>query len=89
LIQNGIFEMFSKNLEFDTDVDVIKTIAEALGNLMAVGEIGDPAENPLFDKAEECGIVDKLEELQLHPNPKVYRKISKLIETRFVIEDTI
>lgn len=39
--------------------------------------------------AESVGIVDKLEELQMHPNQKVYDKAVEVLEKYFATDDQL
>ena len=43
-------------------------------------------ENPFVAKAEECGIVDHIEQLQMVENQKVYEKSINILETYFELE---
>lgn len=43
--------------------------------------------NPLVAIAEKCGLVDKLEQLQLMKNQKVYEKAIEILESYFILED--
>ena len=42
--------------------------------------------NPMIAKAEECGLVDQMEQLQMVENQKVYEKSIKILETYFELE---
>ena len=42
--------------------------------------------NPFVTKAEECGIVDHIEQLQMVENQKVYEKSISILETYFELE---
>lgn len=37
--------------------------------------------------AEQCGLVDKIEQLQLVKNQKVYEKAIDILETYFILEE--
>ena len=40
----------------------------------------------MIAKAEECGLVDQMEQLQMVENQKVYEKSIKILETYFELE---
>ena len=43
--------------------------------------------NPMVVVAEQCGLVDKIEQLQLVKNQKVYEKAIDILETYFILEE--
>jgi len=45
--------------------------------------------NPYAEMIEECHGVDKLENLQLHPNEEVYTKAFNILENYFIIQEYI
>lgn len=46
-------------------------------------------ENPFVLKVEQCGLLDKLEELQQHENTQVYNKVSDLLQNFFAEEEDL
>lgn len=89
LIENGVLAMFSYNLTMDQNPDVLKTILEALENILDVGEDEWDRENdhPLYDIMEENQILDKLEELLSHPVLDVYKSAIQIIDNYFDVEE--
>lgn len=43
--------------------------------------------NPMVVVAEQCGLVDKIEQLQLVKNQKVYEKAIDILEKYFILEE--
>ena len=43
--------------------------------------------NPMVVVAEQCGLVDKIEQLQLVKNQKVYEKAIEILEKYFILEE--
>ena len=70
------------------DVDLIHTVLDALGAALEAGEIGRQsappgAPNACVQQIDECGGVEKLEELQQHENAAVYEKAGRLLDEYF------
>lgn len=91
LLRNGVLQMFSFNLQMDSDVDVIKTILEALKNLLNLEdhELNSNSDHPLFFHCQEAGIFDKLEGLLEHHVHNVYTRALEIIELYFETEDNL
>ncbi len=90
IIERGILKIFSDNLDVNSDTGIIKTIIEALSHVLSHGKSNQPgAPNAFQAQCEVTGIVDKLEQLQLHPSRTVYEVTIALIETYFDVHDPI
>jgi hypothetical protein len=91
LVQNGILAMFQFNLNNDSHSDVLKTILEALDNILDVDEDEWDRSNdhPLIDLIEDSGLMDTLENLLQHPETEVYNYAIKIIDNYFDVEDAI
>lgn len=73
------------------DTRMISVALDGLASILKQCQIHHTAadgSNPAALKVEECGGLDKLEELQSHPNSGVYEKVEKLISTYFESEET-
>eukprot|EP00727_Mastigamoeba_balamuthi_P011092 m51a1_g6605 putative protein (538) ;mRNA; f:8864-10990 len=69
------------------DVKLTKAILDALKTILRAGvQLGSKmgtSENPYANVVEECGGLDKLEELQNHENSTIYEKSVELLEEFF------
>ena len=70
------------------DVDLIHAVLDALAAALEAGELGRQAAPPGAPNAcvhiiDECGGVEKLEELQAHENAAVYDKAGRLLDAYF------
>jgi hypothetical protein len=90
LKERGLFQVYSSNMELEADCDLIKTILESLEEILKIGNSGIPGEFNRYQKElEVAGIVEKLENLQLHSNRRVYEGAVGLIERYFLVADPI
>jgi len=64
------------------DEKTVAVILEGLANILAAAEKQGELET-ICMKIEECGGLDKIEELQHHENADLYKKALKIIETYF------
>lgn len=72
------------------DPKIIQVALNGLENILKVGEILAKQMNtinPYNIMIEECGGLDKIEQLQSSENADIYQKAFHLIETYFDIED--
>jgi importin subunit alpha-6/7 len=67
------------------DVRIIVVALEALENLLKVGQADalKYGSNKVCNFIEDCGGLDKIEGLQVHPNHEVYEKTVKILEVYF------
>ena len=49
--------------------------------------IDEQGQNPMVIIAEQCGVVDKIEQLQLTKNQNVYEKSISILENYFQLEE--
>lgn len=90
LIDKGLLTLISNNLDTSLDEDLLVTSIETLSCILKCGVSMDPrGVNKYQAHLETAGIVDKIEQLQLHPNRKVYESNSSFIETYFEVHDPI
>lgn len=76
-------------LKSTEDAKLIMVVLEGLENILRTGKIifGEESPQKLFENIlESCGGVEKLEELQEHPNEHVYEKTVKILEDFFCTE---
>jgi hypothetical protein len=67
------------------DVKIVTVGLEALDNILKCGE--KDMVNDYATKIEECRGLDKLENLQHHPNTEIYEKCIHILETYFAAEE--
>lgn len=88
LVDNGIFKIFSFNLKDGGKVKDIKTILEALENILRdIFTMNESLEDYVHDLLEDSGVVDCLEDLLQHKNTEVYQLSLGVIESYFDIEE--
>jgi importin subunit alpha-1 len=74
-----------------TDVRIIKVILEGLENILEIGEKFKLSnnKNPYTFVLEESGGLEKIENLQQHPNDEIYEHAVKILESFFGAEEGI
>jgi len=76
--------LFSQN-----ESKIITVALEGISRILRNGKesfMNERGTNPFADILEECGGLNKLEELQEHPNNAIYEKARQVIETYFELE---
>lgn len=88
LVQAGLLEPLVRMLDAN-DPKVIELAVDACGHLLGAGEelARGKGSNPFVTQFDTVGGVDKLEELQTHPNETVYNKTVKILDDFFVAEE--
>lgn len=95
MVSSGGIEMFSKALDPANDAHWLCIALEGVSNALAAGAgppvrrgVGSAAStNRWAAKLEECGGVDRVEELQKHPDVGVYERALLLLESFFDVAD--
>ena len=89
LIEAGIFSMFrGRLLDPLSSEKVIRTILEALGNLLKGGvDMDSMSPNAYHIMVQESGLADALERLQVHENYTVYEAVLSIIDEYLETED--
>ncbi|EOD14926.1 hypothetical protein EMIHUDRAFT_51911, partial [Emiliania huxleyi CCMP1516] len=84
----GLLEPLVRMLDAN-DPKVIELAVDACGHLLGAGEelARGKGSNPFVTQFDTVGGVDKLEELQTHPNETVYNKTVKILDDFFVAEE--
>jgi HEAT repeat protein len=85
LVTQGVIKPLTDLLEVQDD-KLIKVVLDASGNMLKAGVQADGS-NRIADFFEECGGMEKIENLQSHENEKVYEKSLALIEAYFNEEE--
>ena len=67
---------------------MISVLLDGISNILAAASRHGESQT-VCDMIEECGGLDKLEELQTHENEQLYKKALEIIETFFQDEETI
>lgn len=88
-MENGFCQLLHRNLGMDSDSQILKTILEALSNILAEGKSPESSHNVFQASLEVSGIINQLEELQLHPNEGVYDLVINIIEAYFEVLDPL
>lgn len=73
------------------DAELLLAVLEALGSALEAGEASRESSqgvNRCIHLMDEAGGIERLENLQLHENPMVYSKISRLLDRYFGDVDT-
>lgn len=89
-MENGFCQLLHRNLGMDSDSQILKTILEALSNILVEGKNPESNKPNLFQASlEVSGIITQLEELQLHPSEGVYDLVIGIIEAHFDVQDPL
>ncbi len=91
IVSMGCIRPFCDQL-LESEVKIVKVALEGLENILRIGalqlkEHPDLGENEYARFVDEAGGLDKIEQLQSHPNKDVYTRASKIIETYFGYDD--
>ena len=91
LVDNGVLNMLSFNLDLSSETDVIKTILEALDNILNLDEDqwNRQGFHPMQDQLESSGILERLEKLLEHPKLEIYKNTLTLIDNYFDVQQVI
>lgn len=88
LIKENLLELLSSCLKLK-DANQVAVSLEALGNVLEFGKkyYTENGRNLIVTRIYELGMVDVLENLQLHPVQIIYEKTLRFLETYFEKED--
>jgi hypothetical protein len=67
---------------------MVSVLLDGISNILAAATRHGEAET-VAEMIEECGGLDKLEELQAHENEQLYKKALEIIETFFPDEEGV
>lgn len=90
LVELGGLEMFESLLD-SKDHKMLLIGIEGINNILFCGHkhFKQEGPNPFLLRLENTKAIQKLEELQLHPNDEVYEKIILLLENFFETDQTL
>jgi hypothetical protein len=85
LVRSKVLEVFNENISVIADPFMISCSLNALKSIFESGEVIKKVNkiNPFAKKFEELGGVSRLEALQRHPNPQIYKNSVNLVEIYF------
>ena len=89
LVEKGIFQAIGSVLE-SRDPRTLVVALEGINFILKCGQehlLNEHGSNPMVVVAEQCGLVDKIEQLQLVKNQKVYEKAIEILEKYFILEE--
>ena len=87
LVENGVIQALSVLLQHK-EAKVVSVALEGLNRLLKTGQevFAEGEQNPFALLVEQCGGLNHLEALQVHPNTYIYNKARGVIETYFEVE---
>jgi len=89
MTEKGMLQAIGSVLECK-DVKTLVVALEGINFILKSGKehlTNENGQNPLILIADQCGLIDKLEQLQMSKNQKVYEKAVQILETYFTLED--
>jgi importin subunit alpha-2 len=87
LCQNGVLQPFCELLEAK-DEKALCVVLDGIANLMTAAAKQGEGEK-VAEMIEECGGLDKIENLQHHENETVYKKALEIIEAFFAEDEQV
>ncbi|XP_046392001.1 importin subunit alpha-1 [Ischnura elegans] len=82
LVQHNVLKPFCSLLDSSKDWKTVIVVLEGIKNILETAEkLGELEKVAVM--IEECGGLDKIEELQAHENQEVYKKASSIIDSYF------
>jgi HEAT repeat protein len=89
LVQNGIIKPMCELFNSAPDSRLILVALECIENILKAGDVGakDTGVNEYASRVEECGGLDKLEQLQNHEHNEINEKAVRILENYFSAEE--
>ncbi len=82
VLQLGVLQPFCNLLNVD-DPQILAVVLDGISNLLKIASQNDEDVNMLTTQIEECGGLDKIEQLQNHPNEDIYKVAFDIIDRYF------
>ena len=85
-----IFDYFLDTKKNNSSSKIINVVLEAIIEVLKCGQqhfTNEKGDNAMVDPLWNKGIVERIEELQSHPNESVYKKSVKILSEFFDEED--
>ncbi|CAJ0583296.1 unnamed protein product, partial [Mesorhabditis spiculigera] len=86
MVQMGVVQPMCKLLDIK-DPQIINVILDGLQNILKMASDDQAALTHLTNIIEECGGLDKIEQLQNHDNEEIYKIAYEIIDHHFSVED--
>lgn len=80
LVQRGLLRLAANWLSHNGDLKMVKMVLDTLSHVLRCNHKHKA-------ELEYCGLVDALEQLQLHPSHAIYKCVSGIIEEHFEVHD--
>jgi hypothetical protein len=82
VLQQGVLAPFCQLLSVD-DAQILVVVLDGISNILKLAASNESDLLALTSQIEECGGLDKIEELQNHRNEEVYRQAYEIIDKYF------
>lgn len=88
MVQNGLILLFNDLMTLNQRDEILLTVLEAFKFVLDKAEYNIESEqNPYVDIVFDIGMVDKIEDMQQHPNTKIYDLSVNLIQSHFDLDE--
>jgi hypothetical protein len=85
VLQQGVLTPFCQLLQLD-DPQILVVVLDGISNILKMAAPNDADLLALTSQIEECGGLDKIEELQNHRNEEIYKLAFDIIDKYFTDE---
>jgi importin subunit alpha-4/3 len=86
VLQLGVLQPFCQLLTTE-DSQILVVVLDGISNILKMASSNDDDLTAITQKIEECSGLDKIEELQNHPNEEIYKLAFDIIDNYFSEED--
>lgn len=82
VLQQGVLQPFCNLLSVD-DPQILVVVLDGISNILKMASQNEDDIDILTTQVEECGGLDKIENLQNHPNEEIYKLAFDIIDRYF------